>query len=238
MRLRAGTSGFAYREWKGRFYPEKLPASAMLRYYAERFGSVEINSTFYRMPSEGALARWRSDVPTDFKFVLKATRRITHRRRLKEAGEAVAQFFRTASALGDRLGAVLVQLPPNLPKDVSSLESFLALLPEGAQLAFEFRHDSWFDPDVHEALRAHGAVLGMVQSEDHETPLVPTSSWGYLRLRKVAYTDSDLDGWIRRIQALPWEEVYVFFKHEDEGTGPRLAARFTERFLDIDIGSC
>jgi uncharacterized protein YecE (DUF72 family) len=232
MRLRTGTSGFAYKEWKGTFYPADLPASEMLHYYAERFGSVEINNTFYRMPTEKVLAQWRAEVPPDFTFVLKASQSITHRKRLKDAAEPVAYFFRTASTLGDQLGPILVQLPPNLKKDVPRLESFLVLPPEGARLAFEFRHESWFDDEVYDVLRARNAVLCTAHSEGQDTPLVPTSSWGYLRLRNVAYTDADLDEWIERIKEQPWNEAYVFFKHEDEATGPRLAERFAQLFLN------
>lgn len=230
MRLLVGTSGFAYREWKGHFYPPDLRNAAMLRYYAERFPSVEINNTFYRMPSENVLEQWSAEVGPDFRFVLKAPQTITHRRRLKQVDDAVAHFFRVADTLGDRFGPVLVQLPPNLKVDAERLEAFLALAPTGARLAFEFRHDSWFDPGVYAALRARGAVLCAAHTEAGATPLIATSSWGYIRLRNVEYDDAELDDWVARIRAQPWDEVYVFFKHEDEATGPRLAARFRERF--------
>lgn len=230
MRLLVGTSGFAYREWKGSFYPADLANKAMLSYYAERFPAVEINNTFYRMPSEGVLAQWSDQVGDDFSFVLKAPQSITHRKRLKNAGEGVDYFFRTAATLGARLGPVLVQLPPSMKRDLARLEAFLSLPPAGARLAFEFRHPSWFDDEVYSALRAHGAVLCTAHTEDGATPLVATSSWGYLRLRNVEYDDAELDVWAERIRAQPWRDVYVFFKHEDEGTGPRLASRFRERF--------
>lgn len=230
MRLLVGTSGFAYREWKGSFYPADLSNKSMLSYYATRFPTVEINNTFYRMPSEGVLAQWSDQVGDDFRFVLKAPQTITHRKRLKNADEAVDYFFRTAATLEDRLGPVLVQLPPSMKRDLPRLEAFLSSPPAGARLAFEFRHASWFDDDVYAALRAHDAVLCTAHTEDGATPLVATSSWGYLRLRNVEYEDADLDAWAARIHVQPWREVYVFFKHEDEGTGPRLAGRFRERF--------
>lgn len=230
MRLLVGTSGFSYKEWKGSFYPADLANAAMLSYYAARFPTVEINNTFYRMPSEGVLAQWSDQVGPGFSFVLKAPQTITHRKRLKHVDDAVDYFFRTAATLGDRLGPVLVQLPPTLKRDLPRLEAFLALPPEGARLAFEFRHASWFDDEVYAALRAHDAVLCTAHTEDGATPLVATAAWGYLRLRNVEYDDAELDAWAARIHAQPWREVYVFFKHEDEGTGPRLAARFRDRF--------
>lgn len=230
MRMLVGTSGFAYKEWKGSFYPADLSNAAMLSYYAAQFPTVEINNTFYRMPSEAVLAQWSAQVGGDFRFVLKAPQTITHRKRLKQADEPVEYFFRIAATLADRLGPVLVQLPPTFKRDLPRLEAFLALPPPGARLAFEFRHASWFDDDVYAVLRAHDAVLCTAHTEDGATPLVATSSWGYLRLRNIAYDDAELDAWIARIRGQPWREVYVFFKHEDEATGPRLAARFHERF--------
>lgn len=230
MRLLTGTSGFAYKEWKGSFYPEDLPASEMLRYYAERFPSVEINNTFYRMPSESVLRQWSEVVPEGFTFVLKASQQITHRKRLKEAGDAVAYFFGVARTLGDRLGPTLIQLPPNLKKDLPRLQAFLETLPEDLRVAFEFRHPSWYEEEVFEALRTRGAALCIAHDEDQETPLVATAGWGYLRLRQVAYDDAALEQWVQRIRGLPWSETFVFFKHEDAGTGPKLARRFAQIF--------
>jgi uncharacterized protein YecE (DUF72 family) len=230
VHLLTGTSGFAYREWKGSFYPEDLPASAMLRYYASQFSSVEINNTFYRMPAADTLAQWAADVPDDFTFVLKASQTITHRKRLKDVAEPVAYFFNAAAALGKKLGPVLVQLPPNMKRDVDRLNEFLPLIPEGRQVALEFRHESWFDDAVFDALRARRAALCIAHTDDLETPFVATADWGYLRLRQVAYADATLLDWVRRVQAQDWSRVFVFFKHEDEGTGPRLAARFRELF--------
>lgn len=237
MRLWVGTSGFAYREWKGSFYPADLANAAMLSYYAARFPTVEINNTFYRMPSEGVLAQWGEQVGPEFRFVLKAPQTITHRKRLKDAAAPAEFFFRTAGTLGDRLGPLLVQLPPNLKCDAPRLEAFLALPRDGgARLAFEFRHVSWFEDEVYAMLRAYDAVLCTAHTEAGATPLVSTSSWGYLRLRNVEYDDAELDGWITRIHAQPWREVFVFFKHEDEGTGPRLATRFHERWQILPGG--
>jgi uncharacterized protein YecE (DUF72 family) len=230
MRLRVGTSGFAYKEWKGSFYPRDLPAGDMLRYYAERFPAVEINNTFYRMPSVATLEGWAQQAPEGFVFVLKASQQITHRKRLNDVAEPVDIFFRNATVLGTRLGPVLVQLPPNMKKDTARLESFLQLVPERRRVAFEFRHTSWFEDDVYDVLRARGAALCIAHGEEVATPLVATADWGYLRLRQVAYDDVDLDTWVQRIRTQAWGDVFTFFKHEDEGTGPRLAARFAQLF--------
>ena len=229
MKLRVGTSGYSYKEWKGSFYPEKLPAAQMLRYYAERFPTVEINNTFYRMPSEAMLLKWAEQVPADFAFVLKASRRITHDHRLEHAEDSVGYFLRTSAVLGEKLGPLLFQLPPFLKQDVPRLRSFLALLPKDRRVAFEFRHATWFGDETYEALRAHGAALCAADTDDEEqAPLVPTAGWGYLRLRRADYGDSDLRNWAERIRGQGWSEAFVFFKHEDEGKGPQLAARFVE----------
>jgi uncharacterized protein YecE (DUF72 family) len=230
MRLLTGTSGFAYKEWKGSFYPEDLPASAMLRYYAAQFPAVEINNTFYRMPSEDVLRQWADEVAEGFTFALKTPQTITHRKRLKDAAEPVSSFFRAAETLGGRLGPVLVQLPPNMKKDVDRLTSFLPLVPTGARVAFEFRHPSWFDEEVFDTLRARGAALCIAHGEQVATPVVATAAWGYLRLRQVTYEDAEIDEWVGAVQAQPWSETFVFFKHEDAATGPRLARTFTDRF--------
>jgi uncharacterized protein YecE (DUF72 family) len=230
MRVLAGTSGFSYREWKGSFYPEDLPAEAMLRHYAERLPAVEINNTFYRMPKPALLEGWATQVPEAFRFVLKASQRITHHKRLKDAGEEVAYFFRVASTLGERLGPALFQLPPNLKKDLPRLEAFLGTIPEGRRSAFEFRHASWFEEDVFGALRSRGAALCIAEDEDLATPLVATADWGYLRLRRQDYTEADVAAWAERVRGQKWSEAYVFFKHEDAGSGPKLAARLQGLF--------
>jgi uncharacterized protein YecE (DUF72 family) len=229
MPVRVGTSGFSYKEWKGSFYPEKLKAADMLRFYAGRFGTVEINNTFYRMPTAALLLRWAEETPESFRFVLKAPQRITHRKRLAGAGEDVAYFLETARQLGPKLGPMLFQLPPNLQKDLDRLRGFLADLPAGQPVAFEFRHPSWFDAPVYDALREHDAALCAAETDEPgglpESPL-STASWGYLRLRRAEYSDAELLAWARRVADQGWKETYVFFKHEDEGRGPDFAARF------------
>ena len=230
MRLLAGTSGFSYKEWKGSFYPEDLSADAMLAYYAERLPAVEINNTFYRMPKPALLEGWATQVPEAFRFVLKASQRITHHKRLKEAGDEVAYFFGVAATLGERLGPALFQLPPNLKKDLPRLEAFLGTIPEGRRAAFEFRHASWFEEDVFAALRSRGAALCIAEDEELATPLVATADWGYLRLRRQDYGDADVAAWAERVRAQKWNEAYVFFKHEDAGSGPRLAAQLQGLF--------
>jgi uncharacterized protein YecE (DUF72 family) len=228
MKVVTGTSGFSYPEWKGSFYPADLPQARMLPYYASRLGAVEINNTFYRMPSEKLLSGWAAQAPPGFSFILKASQRITHQKRLKDAGELVDLFFATASVLGERLGPVLFQLPPNMKKDAARLQDFLALLPSDRRAAFEFRHPSWFDEETYTLLRARGAALCIAEAEDLSTPLVATAGWGYLRLRRQDYDDAMLHAWAERLRAQAWSEAYVFFKHEDAAAGPRLAARFSE----------
>lgn len=224
--LGVGTSGFAYKEWKGTFYPPKCRPEEMLAFYAERFRSVEINNTFYRMPSESVLANWTRQVPDSFRFVLKAPQRITHQKRLREVDEDLAYFLRVSSVLGDRRGPTLFQLPPNFKKDLPRLEAFLALLPRGWDTAFEFRHESWFDEEVYTLLRAAGVALCLVDEDDGEMPAEVTAPFGYLRLRRAGYTDLALSAHAAFVMSRGWERVHVFFKHEDEGTGPALAARF------------
>jgi uncharacterized protein YecE (DUF72 family) len=230
VRCCVGTSGYSYKEWKGSFYPKDLPNAGMLAHYAQRLGTVEINNTFYRMPSRTVLERWTQEVPDGFCFVLKATQRITHQKRLSAAAAPdVSYFFDVASALGPRLGPVLFQLPPFLKKDAARLRDFLALLPEGRRAAFEFRHPTWFDEEVYEALRSRGAALCSSDTDEsgkEGAPVVPTAAWGYLRLRRADYGDADLAAWAERVRAQPWEEAFVFFKHEDEGKAPAQAARF------------
>lgn len=220
-----GTSGFSYKEWKGHFYPEKLPAAKMLHFYAERLSAVEINSTFYRVPSVAQLEKWAIDVPEHFKFIFKAPRQITHIKRLKDVGESLGHFFETLTVLGGKLGPVLIQLPPNLKKDMDRLSACLDTVPEGVKVSVEFRHASWFDDEVYGRLRDANAALCVVHSEAGETPFVATADWGYLRLRNCEYTDEGLRQWQRHIGQQPWRAAHVFFKHEDEGTGPLLAAR-------------
>ena len=228
MRILPGTSGFSYKEWKGSFYPEDLPDSEMLRFYSSRLPAVEINNTFYRMPRAALLETWAEQVPDGFSFALKASQQITHRKRLKEAGEAVSYFLQVATTLGDRLGPVLFQLPPNLKKDLPRLSEFLAGLPPSFRAAFEFRHDSWFAEEVLTSLADRGAALCWAEDEELATPRRPTAGWGYLRLRRPDYGEPEIAAWAERIRSQPWSDAYVFFKHEDEGAGPRLAGRLCE----------
>jgi uncharacterized protein YecE (DUF72 family) len=234
VRVAVGTSGYAYKEWKGSFYPADLPADGMLRFYGERFTAVEINNTFYRMPSEKVLLAWAADVPDGFTFVLKASQRITHRKRLKDAGEELTFFLRTANVLGPKLGPTLFQLPPNLKKDLPRLVDFLALVPRTWRAAFEFRHASWFDEEVFAALKDHNAALCIADTDPEEgeteplkVPAVATADWGYLRLRRAEYRKPDLERWAQTIGAQLWRDAFVFFKHEEAGAGPKLAAEFT-----------
>ncbi len=226
MRILAGTSGYSYPAWKGKFYPADLPASRMLAAYATRLPAVEVNATFYRMPRPQTLAAWRAQVPDGFVLALKAPQRVTHVKRLSGAEEEVSRFLGAAAELGGVLGPVLWQLPPSLRRDLPRLRDFLALLPRGGRAAFEFRHDSWHDDAVLEALREAGAALCVADDEVRTTPLAATAPFGYLRLRRPDYDDAALAGWAERVKAQPWGEAFVFFKHEDEARGPDYALRF------------
>jgi uncharacterized protein YecE (DUF72 family) len=229
MKLYVGTSGYSYKEWKGSFYPEKIPAAEMLSYYASRLPAVELNNTFYRMPQRNMIESWRAQVPDGFRFSVKAPQRITHFKRLKEAGEETKYMLETVSALEDRLGVVLFQLPPNMKKDIERLETFLRDLPLETPAAFEFRHPSWFEDDVIEMLRSQNRALCVSDTDDLPTSHIDkTADWGYLRLRRVQYSEADLAEWMKRIAGQQWKTAFVFFKHEDEGTGPRLAAQFID----------
>ena len=228
MQLLAGTSGYSYKEWLGHFYPEKLPASEMLRYYAEHFPTVEINNTFYRMPAESMLAQWSEQVPDHFVFTLKAPRRITHENRLRESEANVAEFLRRAAVLGNKLGVLLFQLPPYLKKDLPRLLDFLALLPSGQSIAFEFRNVSWQDDEVYEALRSRAAILCVTDTDEGETPFVSTADCGYVRLRRTHYDDDELRAWAEQIAAKALPRTYVYFMHEDEALGTKFAVRLAE----------
>ena len=227
MNLCVGTSGYSYKEWKGSFYPEDLSAKDMLSYYAGRLPAVEINNTFYRMPQRTMLENWHAQVPGGFRFSLKASQRITHFKRLNDVDEETKYFLETASVLGDGLGVVLFQLPPNMKKDVTRLRDFVQKLPAQPRAAFEFRHATWFDEEVLTVLRDQNRALCISDTDDLPATVIDsTADWGYLRLRRVEYGESDLTEWMKRIKAQPWKDTFVFFKHEDEGTGPRLAAQF------------
>jgi len=227
MNLLVGTSGYSYKEWKGSFYPEKLAAKDMLPYYSERLKAVELNNTFYRLPKREMVESWKSQVPDNFRFSVKASQRITHFKRLKEAEDVTRYMLDTVTPLEDRLGVVLFQLPPNLKKDVDRLASFLNILPRDLNAAFEFRHPTWFDDEVIELLRRDNRALCVSDTDDLPANHIDkTADWGYLRLRRVNYLKPNLTEWIERIKAQEWKDTYVFFKHEDEGTGPKLAAEF------------
>lgn len=224
-RLLAGASGYSFKEWKGVFYPPKIDAEAMLPFYASHLPTVEINNTFYRMPAASMLAHWAEVTPPDFRFSIKASRRITHIGRLKVEGvaDSLEYLYRNLASLGDKRGPVLFQLPPNLKKDVARLTAFLALLPADHRAAFEFRSDTWFDDEVYEALRVAGASLCLSEREDNAPPpLVETAPWGYVRLRLEAYSDDDLAQWARRLHATSWQSIYAYFMHEP--TAPSYAA--------------
>ena len=227
MKLHVGTSGYSYKEWKGNFYPEDLPAKEMLSYYSRRLPAVEINNTFYRLPQPSMIENWKAQVPAKFRFSIKATQRITHIKRLKNCAEETKYLLDTVSLLGERLGVFLFQLPPNSKKDAERLRDFLALLPPDKRVAFEFRNESWFDDETLDLLRAKDCAL--VVSDTDEKPLteiISTARWGYLRLRRTSYDEKDLAEWMKRVQDQKWKDAFVFFKHEDEGVGPKLAAQF------------
>jgi uncharacterized protein YecE (DUF72 family) len=232
MRLRSGTSGFSYAEWKGSFYPEKTRGKDMLRLYATQLDCVEINNTFYRMPKPELFASWAQTVGEDFIFVIKAPQRITHYQKLVDAGENVGNLWQVAQQLGPRLGPVLYQLPPFLHKDLELLKHFAAVLPSDMRTVFEFRHRSWFDEETFEVLRQHGVALCFsdvdpMSADDPglEQPFTSTADFGYLRLRREAYDDAGLRAWIDQARAQPWRELFVFFKHEPTAPGYALRLR-------------
>ncbi|MGH7589441.1 MAG: DUF72 domain-containing protein [Gemmatimonadota bacterium] len=234
MNLWVGTSGFAYKEWKGVFYPEDLSDKEMLPHYASRLPAVEINNTFYRMPTEKLLLGWAAQVPERFRFSIKASRRITHQKKLAGAAEETEYLLRTVSVLADRMGPVLFQLPPYLRKDDGLLASFLDLLPPTVPAAFEFRHASWLDDATLDRLAARGVALCVAETEEGlDAPRLGTAGWGYLRLRRTDYSEEDLAGWVERVASQGWSDAYVFFKHEDEAEGPRFAERFLELATNI-----
>jgi uncharacterized protein YecE (DUF72 family) len=220
--LWAGASGYAYKEWKGSFYPEKIPAESMLAWYAERLPTVEINNSFYQTPKIEVLERWAQATPEAFRFAIKAPRRITHEARLAAdaAADAVAYLYKNLAALGAKRGPVLFQLPPFLKIDLPRLNEFLQVLPAGHRAAFEFRHDSWFNDDVYALLQAAGASLCLSEREDSTPPpLVETAPWGYVRLRLENYSEADLASWFHRLAATRWDEVHVYFMHEPTAPG-------------------
>ena len=225
MKIRVGTSGYNYAAWKGSFYPADLSAAKMLPYYSSRFGTVEINATFYRLPTAKTLAGWDAATPSDFVLALKAPQRITHFARLRGIDDPLRFFCDTALTLGPKLGPLLFQLPPNFKKDTDRLAATLSLLPSDLSCAFEFRHDSWLAADVYDLLRRRNAALCIADSASASTPLIATADFGYFRLRDEGYTDANLGRWAETIRELggSWREAFVYFKHEEAGTGPAFA---------------
>jgi uncharacterized protein YecE (DUF72 family) len=229
MNIHVGTSGYGYKEWKGSFYPEKISPHDMLRFYGERFDTVEINYTFYHMPTVAGLTGWGEEVPDGFTFALKAPQAITHLKLLRNVTEEAKYFFKTMSILKNKAGPALFQLPGSFRANPAVLEEFLALIPPGRPCAFEFRSKSWFKKEILELLRAKGCSLCTADTDEKPAgEIVSTADWGYLRLRRTDYTEADLASWLDRILAQPWERAFVFFKHEDEARGPELARRFRE----------
>jgi uncharacterized protein YecE (DUF72 family) len=226
-----GTSGYNYPEWKGHFYPSDLPTTKMLPYYAARFPTVEINYTFYRMPNEKLVGGWAEQTPDPYRLTLKAPRRITHDSRLKNTGDLVQGFCRVAASLGPKLGALLFQLPPNLKKDIAVFDAFLDGLPPRVCAAFEFRHPSWFDADVFDRLKARNLALCVSDSEKLSAPVTVTADYAYFRLRDEGYTSDDIARWADTIQreTAACKDVFVYFKHEDEGKGPEFAQLLMQR---------
>ncbi len=229
MNLYVGTSGYSYPKWKGRFYPRNLPQKQMLCYYGEHFRTVELNDTFRKLPAPSVLQERAQDVTAGFKFAIKAPQRITHFRRLRDVTDLAAQLFEVAAVLKKRFGPVLFQLPPNFKKDVPRLAAFLDLLPSRRRVAFEFRHQSWFDDEIFGLLRKYRVALCIADAEgDLDIPFVATADWGYLRLRRNTYNVAAMTKWLKRIRESRWRDAFVYFKHEDEAKGPRLAQRLLE----------
>ena len=229
MEIYVGTSGYSYKEWKGKFYPEKLAPGEMLRFYSGRFPTVEINNTFYHMPTESVLHSWAGQVPDDFIFGLKAPQVITHLKRLYDVSSETEHLFRTLSVLDRKLGPVLFQFPKSFRANRAALQDFFGLIHGETACAFEFRHPSWFSDEILDLLRKREFSLCI--SDADETPaeeILPTASWGYLRLRRSDYTDADLSKWMEKILAQKWKKAFVFFKHEEEAKGPETATRFLE----------
>ena len=224
-RVFVGTSGYNYPEWRGTFYPEKFSTSKMLAFYAERFPTVEINYTFYRMPTEKLLQGWAEGTPANFTFTLKAPRRITHDSKLQRCEDLLQGFCRTARTLGPKLAVLLFQLPPNFKKDAAVLRAFLELLPEGTRAAFEFRHASWLDTETFDALRGRNIALCIADSEKMKTPVEVTADYAYFRLRDEGYQQRDIEAWAKTVRELPPNDAFVYFKHEEQGLGPDFAQR-------------
>jgi uncharacterized protein YecE (DUF72 family) len=227
MKLYAGTSGYSYKEWKGYFYPEKMKPEEMLSFYATKLPAVEINNTFYRLPKRELIDLWSSQVPPEFRFVIKASQKITHMKRLKGAGDETNYLMDVIASLEQKLGVVFFQLPPNFKKDTERLGAFLDALPKHVPIAFEFRHPTWFDEDVYALLRAHNVALCLADTDEElEVPLVSTAGWGYMRLRRPEYPPAEMKKWREWVLGQKWDQAFVFFKHEDAGAGAKMAMEF------------
>ncbi|NIM02242.1 MAG: DUF72 domain-containing protein [Acidobacteria bacterium] len=228
MRARIGTSGFSYKEWKGPFYPGQIKNDRMLAYYGEHFDTVEINNTFHRMPRVELLETWAAQVPEDFSFVLKSPRRISHKKGFDGVGEPLETFANNSATLGQRLGPALFQFPPWLKKDFDVLGRLTEFIPDGFRCALEFRHESWFDEETREFLSDRGLALVVSDQKLAEPPVARTAPFGYVRFRRDAYSDDEMSAWAGKLTQTGWDELYVFFKHEDEGAAPKMAMRFRE----------
>ncbi|HUI94090.1 MAG TPA: DUF72 domain-containing protein [Chitinivibrionales bacterium] len=231
MKIFVGTSGYGYKEWKGNFYPEKISADKMLSFYSGRLETVEVNNTFYRMPTEPVVMGWAKQVPPGFMFAIKAPQMITHIKRLKNVKEETRFFLKSVSRLGKKLGCVLFQFPASFRQDAETLGNFLGLIPEKIPCAFDFRSSSWMDMKIFGLLRDKGCCLCMEDTDEKSVEeIVGTTSWGYLRLRRPDYSEGDLSGWAKKISLQKWKTAFVFFKHEDDSAarGPALALRFRE----------
>lgn len=232
-KLYAGTSGFAYPNWKPRFYPEDLPQKRFLEYYAGRLNSVEINYTFRRMPAAATLTAWVTATPPGFLFCPKAHQRITHLLRLRNAAEATEFFLRAVDPLRSarRLGPVLLQLPPQFRCDAAVLREYLALLPPDIRFAFEFRHESWLNDEIYGLLAARNVSLCVAESERLEVPAVITADFVYFRLRKPEYTAEDLRAVRAKADELlaAGKDLFLFFKHEEEPEGALYAESLLNR---------
>ncbi len=228
MRLLAGTSGYSFKEWKGSFYPDDIKADGMLGFYSTKFPTIEINNTFYRLPKEHVLLDWASQVPEEFIFAIKASQRITHHTRLKAESESLVQFLlKNTAVLGDRMGPILFQLPPNLKKDLPRLQGFLRYLPSDRRYTFEFRHESWWEEDVFSTLRDRDIAMCISEQAELKCPVVCTASWGYLRLHRLDYDQAALEEWAKCVISQAWSEAYVYFKHDEgAGSGPPAVEAF------------
>jgi uncharacterized protein YecE (DUF72 family) len=231
--FRVGTSGWQYRDWRDRFYPKGLPTSEWLEHYAAHFSTVEVNNSFYRLPERSRVRTWAKEVPAGFVLTMKASRYLTHIRRLKDAKEPLATMWKSFNGAGDRLGPVLFQLPPNLPEDVERLRTFVALLPADRAAAFEFRHDSWLTDEVFAILNEARASLVWPDRPGTRATLPVTGGWVYVRFHQGRRTDPDyprakLRRWADRLVELDTDEGYVYFNNDTGGAAIRDAETFRE----------